>query len=247
MAKFDFENYEKQQTQKTEKQDYAKVGYFNSLKNDGDEAIVRFNYTNASEFDLLAAHNEKVGDNYRYISCLRSATEPIEKCPLCQRGDAVTLRFFVKLIEYVKDENGNIVPVAKIWNRPVNFARQLKAYIDEYGNLKDLIFKVKRHGEKGSLQTNYDIIPANRAVYKENIYVKDFSAFDTLDLAHHSYYDLNYDEVNYYITTGEIPAREKVEQKEEVQQQAPAQTTQTQAPVTEQQPVNNNGRRVYTY
>ena len=261
MAKFTMESYEQQQEQKSVSKDYAKVGYFNSLKNDKDEAIVRFDYSNANEFDLLVAHRVKVGDFYRYISCLREANEPIEKCPLCQANEKVTLRFFVKLVEYVKDENGNIIPTAKIWDRPASFAKDLKGYIDEYGDLKNLVFKIKRNGAKGDMHTTYTLVVPNQTVYNEANYVKDFTAFDTLDLGHHSYYDLNYDEVNYFVTTGEIPQREKEEttptqqtaqttvaqpQQNVTYQQAGQNPYQPQQPI-QQQPVQQTTRRTYNY
>lgn len=205
MANITMENYE-QREQEVNK-DFAKVGYFNSLKNDKDEAIVRFVYADVKEFDLLTAHKVKVGEYYRYISCLRDGNDPVDKCPICQRGDKVTLRFFVKLIEYVKDENGNVLPVAKVWDRPASFAKDLKGYIEEYGDLKNVIFKIKRSGAKGDMQTKYTLVVANPTVYNDNVYVKDFSAFDNFDLGRHSYYDLDFNEVKYFVTTGNIPQR----------------------------------------
>ena len=241
MAQFNFEDFENQEKKATK--DERKVGYFNSLKNDGDEAIVRFIYTDASEFDLLWVHNIKVGDFYRYISCLRTnAAEPIDKCPLCEKGEQLKARFFIKLVEYVKDENGNIIAQAKVWDRPAKtFAKQIKSFLDEYGNLQNIVFKIKRRGVKGDMNTSYDILPANQSVYKEELYPKDFSAFDNFDLGHHSYYNLNYDEVNYFVNTGEIPPREKEETTptQQTAQATNATQPQQQQNVTYQQAEQN--------
>ena len=58
MAKFNYEELEQiQQATSSNKEDKAKVGYFNSLKNDGDEAIVRFVYSNPSQFDFIVSFN----------------------------------------------------------------------------------------------------------------------------------------------------------------------------------------------
>lgn len=209
MAKFNYDELEQVSKVTSNKEDKSKVGYFNSLKNDGDEAIVRFVYSNPSQFDLLVVHKVKVGDFYRYISCLRNGLEPVEKCPLCAKEEKVISRFFVKMVEYVRDEKGNIVPRAVVWDRPANFSQTIKNLIDEYGDLSTMVFKVKRKGAKGDMKTSYDCYPANKNVYKEDLYPRDFSAFNDFDLSHHSYYELNYDEVNYFVTTGEIPQREK--------------------------------------
>ena len=60
--------------------------------------------------------------------------------------------------------------------------------MDEYGDLRDVVFKIKRRGARGSLQTTYDILPANSNIYKEEIYKKDFSCFNNFDTSKHSYF-----------------------------------------------------------
>jgi len=208
MAMFSYEDYEKQQKQQANgfnNTERSKVGYFNSLKNDKDEAIVRFNYSSSKEFNLLKVHTVKVGDNYRFISCLRAhGLEPLDNCPLCLAGEKIQSKMFVKLLEYVKDEQGNIELKPKIWARPVSFSNQLKAYLEEYGDLRNIVFKIKRNGAKGDMQTTYDLIVPNQTIYNENIYKKDFSAFDDFDLKYHSYYDLTYNEIENYMKTGQI-------------------------------------------
>ena len=92
-----------------------------------------------------------------------------------------------------------------MWARPGKFALKLKEYLIEYGDLKNYLFKVKRHGAPGDMQTDYELIPIlNKDIYKDSVYVKDFSAFNTLDLTKHSYYDLSFDEVKYFVETGEL-------------------------------------------
>ena len=236
MSVVNFETYVQQEKEKNaknnnfQKKEFKKVGYLNSLKDDGDEVIVRFAYDDPSQFDIVTAHREMVNGKYRYVSCLRNAYEPLTKCPLCERGDQVTSRFFVKVLVYELDENGNISANGKVWDRPISFAHKLSDYCKEYENLSDYIFKIKRRGEKGSLKTEYEIVPTNPNVYKQDIYVKDFSCFETLDLAHHSYYDKSYDEVLNFVKTGNFSGEEEVKPQEQPQEPA-----QEQAPEQKEQ------------
>lgn len=218
MAKFSYDQLQQIQKATSNNEDKRKVGYFNSLKNDGDEAIVRFVYSNPSQFDLAVVHNVKVGEYTRYVSCLRNGLDDIQKCPLCARDEKVQSRFFVKMLEYVYDETGKIVPKAVVWDRPASFADYMAGLIKEYPNFNDKIFKIKRRGAKGDKKTRYDVMLANPDVYKEAVYPKDFSAFDDFDLGHHSYYELDYNDMVTFVRTGEIPQKEK--EQESLQQTA---------------------------
>lgn len=182
---------------------FQKVGYF-KLENDGDSTLVRFAYKNKSEFQIATVH---VVEKFKRVVCLRDAKEPIEKCPLCEAGEKVYSKFYVKLIEYTKDENGNVIATPKIWERPSGFARTLDSLCEEYGaDLCDHVFKIKRRGAKGDMKTEYDVMYANPELYKESVgYVKDFSAFDNFDLSKHSYYVKSFEEIAEYCETGKFP------------------------------------------
>lgn len=223
MAKFGYDVYTNAQTQSNENR--SKVGYF-KLTNDGDEAIVRFVYSNASQFDLETVHKVQIGNQFRRVACLRGPLEPIDNCPLCKANIKTERKFYVKLVEYVpvKDNAGNIVAiqaVPKVWERPASgkndFVKIIKAYLDEYGDLTQMVFKVKRFGVAGSLQTTYEVIPANQQMYPENIYVKDFSGFADLDLAHHSFMSKNANELNEFLRTGKFPQTSGVENTQPMQ------------------------------
>ena len=208
MGQFSVDQLEQVQAQTSNNKDFAKVGYFNSLKDDKNEALVRFVYSNPKEFDLFVVHTVKVNNMTRYISCLRNGNDPMDKCPLCNKGDKVKSRFFIKLIEYVKDEKGNNIPVAKVWDRPASFAKELMVYFKDYPDLRDVVFRVTRNGVKGDTQTKYTLVAPNQQIYNEQLYPKDFSAFENFDLSKHSYYALTYDEINSFIMTGQIPQKE---------------------------------------
>lgn len=203
-------NAEKDSAKKTTSK-FQKVGYF-KLENDGDVAIVRFAYSNASEFKIATVH---VVEKFKRVVCLRDANDPVEKCPLCAAGEKLYSKFYVKLIEYTKDEQGNVVATPKIWERPSGFAQTLDSLCTEYGGLlSDHIFKIKRRGAKGDMKTEYDVMYANPELYKESVgYVKDFTAFDNFDLSRHSYYVKSYDEIAEYCETGKFPEVVKEESK----------------------------------
>lgn len=191
-----------------------KVGYFKSLKDDGDEVIVRFAYESVKEFNLQTVHKVKVGDKFRTVACLGDG------CPLCASGDKVRTKFYVKIVEYIKDENGKVFPKSVIWERPANFSKKIiSAYTQavEMGvypttsTIGDVVFKIKRNGAKGSMDTDYDVIPANPNIFKADVYVKNFEDFADLDLAHHSYMVRTAEEVSTFVETGDFPVIEKTE------------------------------------
>lgn len=245
MANFSYEDYEKKSSS-AGTTDF-KVGYF-GLKDDGDEAIVRFNYSSVKDFNIVTVHNIKTTNKegkefYKRVSCLRGVNDPMDKCPLCARGSKLesklALKLYVKLIEYVKTDDGRITPKAKVWERPASFAGDLKTYLDEYGDLSDFIFKIKRRGVRGSLQTTYDIIPTRPEIYKPEIYVKDFSDFNDFKLAGSNYLVKTAEEMNIHINTGAFPKTvRQPEESKPVVATTPS-ITPTTTPATPVDPVVN--------
>jgi hypothetical protein len=118
MAKIDFNSYNDYSSSNNSNNNFVRVNFF-SLADDGDEAIVRFPYSDVSEFDLDAVHTISTPTAngkraYKKVSCLRNAHEPLELCPFCARGgetqSKVSLRFFCKLIRYIQDpETGKMI------------------------------------------------------------------------------------------------------------------------------------------
>ena len=172
----------------------SKVSFF-TLKNDGDEAVVRIMHDSPEDFDMLAVHQTTIDGRFRNVSCLRSPTDPMDMCPFCSEGKKVNLRLYLHMIQYVKDENGQVVAKPVVWERSTAYARTVAQYIAEYGPLSDMIFKIKRNGAKGSMDTTYTIIPANAKLYPEDIYVKDYSMFDGYQALGHAVLDKNYEQM----------------------------------------------------
>ena len=234
MAKIDFNNMQDDSAYSTSNNAGSDVGFF-TLRNDNDEAIVRFMVKDVSDFEILTVHDIKIGDKYRKINCIRDFRDPVEACPLCASGTKINQRFFIKMIQYDKsaDNAGNTVvtPKAMVWERSTAYAKTLKSYLDNYGPLDDIICKIIRHGKAGDMQTTYEIVPnLNKNIYRDEIYVKDenifgdFNAFGTIVM------DRTYDEIMQFQMTGQFPVREK---KQEAQTEAPAQNYAPQAPMNQ--------------
>jgi hypothetical protein len=216
MATLSYEEWKARKNSASSKE--FKVGYFNALRDDGDTALVRFDYDSVKEFTVQDIHRIRVNDKWRSVVCPRGRYDSKDSCPLCKAGEYASSKVYVKLLEYVKDETGKIVAQAKVWERPAKFIQKIiGAYNDasELGlypmnsKISDIVFKVTRNGAKGAKDTDYDIKPANPSIYKPEMYVKDFADFEGLDLAHHSYMVRTVEEIQYYMDHGEFPPFKK--------------------------------------
>jgi len=195
------ENFLKQQEQNKERaaayaaaQNGPRVGFF-GLKDDGDEAIVRFCYNSPDEFDILTTHSTNIDGKYRRVNCLRGFNDPVDTCPLCASGNKMQQRFYIKLIEYTRDDNDNVVATPKIWERPTAYVQTLSQLFAEYGNVNDIIFKVKRAGKAGDMQTTYSILYSNPAIYNNDIYKKVDDAFEGYNIVGHAVLDKKFEEL----------------------------------------------------
>ena len=114
-------NYE-EYMQSKKQVERPKVGYFNSLKDDGDETYVRFDYDSKQDFDVVPVHKVKIDDKWRNVECLKKDLKsPADSCPFCEAKYKLSVRIFVRLIEYVKDDAGNVTVQPNVWDRPTGF------------------------------------------------------------------------------------------------------------------------------
>lgn len=216
MAKVNFNNMQDDSAYSTTNNNGNDVGFF-TLRNDNDEAIVRFMCDSTDDFEILTVHDIKVGDKFRKINCIRDFKDPVENCPLCASGTKINQRFFIKLLQYDKTTDPStgmvtVTPKAMIWERSTAYAKTLKSYLDNYGPLSDVICKVIRHGKAGDMQTTYEIVPnLNKAIYKDEVYVKDASLFGDFNAFGTIVMDKSYEEIMQFQMTGQFPVREKTE------------------------------------
>ena len=182
---------------------------FLSLKNDGDEAIVRIMHDSVEDFDIVTLHPINLGGKYRTISCIRDPRDPMDNCPLCKNGTKIQSRIFIHMIQYTTNENGQIEAKPVVWERSISYATKLKNDIDEYGPLSNCIFKIKRNGKAGDMQTTYDMKLGNPNMYNESLYPKLENAFDNYSVCGTIVLDKNYNEIAEFVATGKFPETNK--------------------------------------
>lgn len=183
----------------------SSVGFF-SLKNDGDEAVVRFMHDSTASFDIVAVHPVTIDGKYRKVNCIRDAKDPLDNCPFCNNNIKLENKFFIHLIQYDKDQNGNIVASPKIWERSLAYANTLANLINEYGPLSDHVFKIKRSGVAKSVDTTYQIMYASPQVYRPELYPKKENLFEGYKTIGTLIMDKSFEDLNTFIQTGSFPA-----------------------------------------
>ena len=185
-----------------------RVSYF-ALKDDGDSSIVRFNVATLDDIKIVSKHTVKTSEGKtRSVQCLRTSPEQsVDVCPLCAAGERVSYRAYIPLLTYEQDENDQTVAIPTLWEQAPRIREILKSFTVDYGDLRDYLFKIVRHGRKGDPATTYTIVPANPAVYKEDIFKKDFSGFENLNFERFVA-TKTADEMNQFLQDGDFPSRE---------------------------------------
>ena len=123
---------------------------FLRLANDGDVVKVRFMYRGIENVEGLSVHEIKIDNKRRYVNCLRSYSEPVEKCPFCKAGRPVSAKLFVPVYDEKEDR-------VKIWERGKKFFAKISGLCSRYPNLVEHVFEVERHGKAGDTNTTYEI------------------------------------------------------------------------------------------
>lgn len=174
----------------------SSVGFF-SLKNDGDEAIVRIMHDDVESFDIHTCHVVQIDGRFRNVECIREPMSPVSDCPMCASKEKITTKLFIKMIQYVRDEQtGQIKANPVIWDRGISYAKILKNLLDEYGPLSENIFKIKRSGAAKSMDTTYSIMLGSPMVYKKEMYPIIPNAFDNYSVLNNIVVlNKNYDEM----------------------------------------------------
>lgn len=207
MAEFSFDGYKATYSKSEKRPD---LNYF-KIKEDEGVAIVRFNYASLNDVKVYTIHKVGKFPHTKTVNCLMEHGDTNE-CPLCASGNERMGRLYVPLIEYVQDAQGNVSINPCIWERPYSFKDKIKSLIEEYGDLRDYIFKIKRI--PGAKYPTYDLIPANPKMYTDEIYHKDFSAFTDLKIVGRFVPDRTFEDLLTYVKTGELPQKGRVENKE---------------------------------
>ena len=172
-------------------------GEWFSLKNDKDVARVQFMMNTLDDLDVFACHRVKIGDKERYVDCLRTYDEPIDKCPFCAAGIPVKPVHFV--IMYQHDDNK-----VKIWERGRNFIAKLQSLCNRYQPLSEYVFEIERNGKAGDMATRYEIYPMDR------VDPVDLTEIEKPELLGGVILQKTAEEMEVYLDTGSFPAIEDI-------------------------------------
>lgn len=235
MAKYNYESLKTAQAERQESKGYQRVYHF-ALWDKKPTAIVRFDVGSPDDLEIVDVHNVKIikdgKTTWRNVACLRSDKDAFDKCPLCKKNIKTRgKQVFVKLLEYVTNEHGQVVPRPAVWSRYASFADELVSKINLYGDLRDCLFQITREVTNNKTKFSVDLLPDKMGIYTEaNGYVKDFSAFEDFVIGKHSYMERTFEELTEFVATGKMasrkPTEEQVEGEEVVEE---TQTTHTPA------------------
>ena len=168
-------------------------GEWFSLKNDKDVARVQFMMEGLDDLDVFACHKVKIGDKDRYVNCLRTYDEPIDKCPLCAAGVPVKPVNFVIMYQH---DDGKV----KIWERGRNFIAKLQSLCNRYNPLSEYVFEIERNGKAGDMATRYEIFPMDR------VDPVDLTDVEKPELLGGLILEKDSEEMEIYLETGNFPA-----------------------------------------
>lgn len=189
---------------------FTGVGFF-SLRNDGDSALVRFMHDSINDFEIITRHVVRIDGKLKQVNCLRNAGEPSEACPFCLYGigEKAQPRIYIKLIQYMQDEKGQIIAVPKIWERSIAYARTLKGLLDEYGPLSKCVYRVRRQGAPGAKDTTYSINYQNPSIYNEQQYPIAKDLFNDYHVFGRVVLNKSEADMTYFANNGQFPPKQQ--------------------------------------
>ena len=190
----------------------TKIGFF-KMKNDKDEALVRFNVGSLESLQFATVHQLGAAQKWMKVSCLNPVGSYYDSCPLCAAvsagakdiGKASKKVYVQMMVAYKDNATGQFsaaIPV--IWERPAGFSREIANLLKDYGDLTGRVFKVTRNGAAGNMQTTYSISYIPLYDKPESV-TADFSAFNNFNIAKHSFWEKTAGDINVFLNTGSFP------------------------------------------
>jgi hypothetical protein len=187
----------------------TKIGFF-KMKNDKDEALVRFNVASLDSLQFATVHQLGAAQKWMKVSCLNPVGSYQATCPLCAAvaGGAKDIgkaskKVYVQMMVAYKDAAtqtfSSAIPV--IWERPAGFSREIANLLKDYGDLTQRVFKVTRNGAAGNMQTTYSISYIPLYDKPESV-TTDFGAFNNFNIAKHSFWEKTAGDINVFLNTG---------------------------------------------
>lgn len=214
MANFSYSDYQNviAKAQSNENGSSVKIGFF-KMKNDKDEALVRFNVSALESLQFATVHQLGAAQKWMKVSCLNPVGSYYDSCPLCAAvsagakdiGKASKKVYVQMMVAYKDNATGQFsaaIPV--IWERPAGFSREIANLLKDYGDLTGRVFKVTRNGAAGNMQTTYSISYIPLYDKPESV-TTDFSAFANFNIAKHSFWEKTVGDINVFLNTGSFP------------------------------------------
>lgn len=229
----------------------TKAEYF-SLVNDGDSAIVRFLHKDINDFEVLDVHTIQLAGFNRKINCLRQADGGKDDCPICQinmfdeeKGSytyPLQRKFYIHMLKYDNPQTAKEV----IWERSKEYIKKLNEFEQNYGPLCDRLYKIVRHGAKGSTDTTYDILPLDKDRFVPENYAFDESQLNYKKALGSTVLNYSSEDIIEYLNTGNFPNFKK---KAEVsaRPEPTAQTNNERTITVESVSTNNSETTVKAY
>lgn len=193
---------------KVQESDYAKYAQSSGrselfkLKEDKESAIVRFLVKSHEDIELIIAHTIPFNGQKRSINCLRNFDDPIDACPLCERGEQLIKQVYIPLMVYVPGASGYTAK-KMVWSGGITLKKFIDPNLAEYGDLSGYVFKLVRSGVANSTSVSYSIFPQSPETAAKCATVStepNQSMLGSLVL------DKTYDEIMYYLEKGSFPA-----------------------------------------
>ena len=133
------------------------IPYF-SLKEDGENADVRFMYESMNDVEGYVVHQVTFPNGKkRYVMCIRDYEDAADACPLCSSPVEADRKTFRKIwIPVYRCASKDIA----LWDRSADFFKnQLYPLMAEKGTpFCGYVFNIERHGIKGTMEISYDIL-----------------------------------------------------------------------------------------
>lgn len=167
-------------------------GSFFQLKDDGDNAKVRFLYNGIEELTPYVVHEIELDGKRRYVNCLRRYDEPVDNCPLCAAQYKAIPKLFLQLFNEDAGE-------CQIWERGKTYASRISNLAAHYKPLCNEVIEISRIGKKGDMQTKYEFLP----IENSPVNLDDYECTDPLGSI---ILDKTYEELDEFLNLGSFPS-----------------------------------------
>lgn len=129
---------------------------FLSLANNGDTAHVRFLYESEDDIYGITVHRVEMSNGKkRYVECIKNYDDPVDACPFCQEQFARSLKMFIPVYDIEEQK-------VKIWERGQTYFDTIMELARTYAPIISNSFEIVRKGEKGDINTSYEIFLLTR-------------------------------------------------------------------------------------